>query len=220
MAEQDIEPSEVYRGIARHRVIPVIAIDEAQHALPLADALIEGGLPVAEITFRTRAAASVLRQLRDERPQLMLGAGTVLDRESMHLALDCGARFALAPGFNPAVAAAALEIGLPFLPGVATPSELEQAMSLGFKVLKFFPAGDAGGARMLRSLSAPYGHTGVRFIPTGGVTPDNLAEYLSVPTVIAVGGTWIASRETIKAEKWETIRDNCRKVVELVQGGH
>jgi 2-dehydro-3-deoxyphosphogluconate aldolase/(4S)-4-hydroxy-2-oxoglutarate aldolase len=220
MAEQNIEPSDVYRNIARHRVIPVIAIDEVQHALPLADALMEGGLPLAEITFRTRAAAGVLRQLRDERPQLLLGAGTVLDRESMRLALDCGARFALAPGFNPAVGAAALEIGLPFSPGVATPSEVEQAMSLGFKVLKFFPAGDAGGARMLRSLSAPYGHTGVRFIPTGGVTPDNLAEYLSVPTVIAVGGTWIASRETIKAEKWETIRDNCRQVVDLLLGGH
>jgi len=220
MAEKDIKPSDVYRDIARHRIIPVIAIDQAQHALPLADALIEGGLPLAEITFRTPAAAGVLRQLRDERPELLLGAGTVLDRESMQLALDCGARFALAPGFNPAVAAEALEIGLPFSPGVATPSEVEQAMSLGFKVLKFFPAGDVGGPRMLRSLSAPYGHTGVRFIPTGGVTPDNLAEYLSVPTVIAVGGTWIASRETIKAEKWKTIRDNCRKVVELVQGGH
>lgn len=110
MAERIIEPSDVYRDIARHRVIPVIAIDQAQHALPLADALIEGGLPLAEITFRTPAAAGVLRQLRDERPQLLLGAGTVLDPDSMHLALNCGARFALAPGFNPAVATEALEI--------------------------------------------------------------------------------------------------------------
>jgi len=111
-------------------------------------------------------------------------------------------------------------LGLPFSPGVATPSEVEQAMSLGFKVLKFFPAGDAGGPRMLRSLSGPYGHTGVQFIPTGGVTMDNLGDYLAVPTVMAVGGTWIASREAIKSGQWHTIRDNCRQVVDLLRGGH
>jgi 2-dehydro-3-deoxyphosphogluconate aldolase/(4S)-4-hydroxy-2-oxoglutarate aldolase len=162
------------------------------------------------------AAAGVLRQLRSERPSLLLGAGTVLDRETLHLAKECGAQFALAPGFNPPVAAEALKIGLPFAPGIATPSEAEQAMTLGIKVLKFFPAGDAGGPRLLRSLSGPYGHTGVRFIPTGGVNLENLREYLAVPTVIAVGGTWIASREAIKAEQWDTIRSNCRQIVELI----
>ncbi len=211
-----MDPNPVYLAIARHKVVPVIAIDDAKHALPLADALIEGGLPLAEITFRTAAAASVLRQLRSERPSLLLGAGTVLDRETLHLAKECGAQFALAPGFNPPVATEALKIGLPFSPGIATPSEAEQAMALGIKVLKFFPAGDAGGPRMLRSLSGPYGHTGVQFIPTGGVTMDNLGDYLAVPTVMAVGGTWIASRDAIKAEQWHTIRDNCRKVVEKV----
>jgi len=211
-----MEPNPVYLAIARHKVVPVIAIDEAKHALPLADALIEGGLPLAEITFRTAAAADVLLQLRSERPSLLLGAGTVLDRETLHLAKECGAQFALAPGFNPSVAVEALKIGLPFAPGIATPSEAEQAMTLGIKVLKFFPAGDAGGPRMLRSLSGPYGHTGVRFIPTGGVNLENLREYLAVPTVIAVGGTWIASREAIKAEQWDTIRSNCRQVVELI----
>ena len=208
---------DVYEKIGKLKVLPVIAIDTVESALPLADALIAGGLPVAEITFRTSAAAEVLRTLKKERPDLMLGAGTVLNVETLHRARDCGATFALAPGFNPVVVAEAIRIGLPFAPGVMTPSEVEEALSLGLKVLKFFPAGDAGGPRMLNSLSGPYAHTGVRFIPTGGVTIDNLKDYLAVKTVLAVGGTWIAKREDIAAGNWDRIRNNCREVVALVQ---
>ena len=208
---------DVYEKIGKLKVLPVIAIDTVESALPLADALIAGGLPVAEITFRTSAAAEVLRTLKKERPELMLGAGTVLNVETLHRARECGATFALAPGFNPAVVAEAIRIGLPFAPGVMTPSEVEEALSLGLKVLKFFPAGDAGGPRMLNSLSGPYAHTGVRFIPTGGVTIDNLKDYLAVKTVLAVGGTWIAKREDIAAGNWDRIRNNCREVVAQVQ---
>lgn len=197
-------------------VVPVIAIDSVAAAIPLADALLAGGLPVAEITFRTAAAAEVLRTLKRERPRLLLGAGTVLTVEQAQLAKECGATFALAPGFNRAVVEAALLLNLPFAPGVMTPSEIEGALGLGLKVLKFFPAGDAGGPRMLNSLSGPYAHTGVRFIPTGGVSPDNLKDYLQVKTVLAVGGTWIARREDIAAGNWDRIRDNCRKAVALV----
>ena len=209
--------NEVYVKIGSFKVVPVIAIDEVAAALPLADALIEGGLPLAEITFRTQAAADVLRTLKRERPALLLGAGTVLNVENLRLARDCGAEYALAPGLNPAVVTEALRIGLPFAPGIATPSEVEEALTLGLRVVKFFPAGDLGGPRMLGSLSGPYAHTGVRFIPTGGVTLDNLKDYLSVKTVLAVGGTWIAKREDIKAGNWDKIRDNCREVVALVK---
>ena len=207
----------IYQTISQFKIVPVIAIDEVSSAIPLADALIEGGLPIAEITFRTEAAAEVLRTLKRERPGLLVGAGTVLSVENLHMAKACGAEFGLAPGFNPIVAAEALRIGFPFAPGIATPSEIEQALGLGIKVLKFFPAGDMGGPRMLGSLSGPYGHTGVKFIPTGGVTMDNLKDYLSVKTVTAVGGTWIAKREDISAGNWAKIRDNCRKAVTLLE---
>lgn len=198
-------------------VVPVIAIDSPADAVPLADALLAGGLPVAEITFRTAAAAEVLRTLKRDRPMLRLGAGTVLTVEQTRLAKECGATFALAPGFNRAVVEEAQRLDLPFAPGVMTPSEIEGALELGLSVLKFFPAGDAGGPRMLNSLSGPYAHTGVRFIPTGGVSLDNLKDYLRVKTVLAVGGTWIARREDIAAGNWDIIRDNCRKAVERVK---
>ena len=207
----------IYQVISQFKIVPVIAIDEVSSAVPLADALIEGGLPIAEITFRTEVAAEVLRTLKRERPSLLVGAGTVLSVENLHLAKGCGAAFGLAPGLNPGVVEKALRIGFPFAPGIATPSEIEQALGLGIKVLKFFPAGDLGGSKMLNSLSGPYAHTGVKFIPTGGVTMDNLRDYLLVKTVAAVGGTWIAKREDISAGNWNKIRDNCRKAVTLLQ---
>lgn len=208
----------VYSAIARAKIVPVIAIDDAEAALPLADALIAGGLPVAEITFRTDAAAAVIRTLKEQRPEILLGAGTVLTVENLRRAADCGATFAVAPGLNPRVVQEAQRVGIPFTPGVMTPSEIEHALSLGVKVLKFFPAGDAGGPKMLKSLSGPYAHTGVRFIPTGGVTLENLSDYLAVPTVLAVGGTWIAKREDIRDGNWKAIEENCRRAVAAAAG--
>lgn len=169
---------EVYDRIRQCRVVPVVAVDRVEAALPLADALISGGLPVAEITFRTEAAADVMRLLTAERPQLLLGAGTVLNARDLKLAKDCGARFAVAPGFNPEVARAALEIDLPFAPGVMTPTDVEAAVSLGLRTLKYFPAEAAGGLGLLKSLSAPYRHLGIQFIPTGGINARNMGEYL------------------------------------------
>ncbi len=197
-------------------VIPVIAIDSAEHALPLADALIEGGLPAAEITFRTAAAAEAIRALRRERPQLLVGAGTILNRDQLLQAKACGAAFGVAPGFNPAIVREAQAAGLDFFPGVMTPSEIENAMSLGLNVLKFFPSESAGGLKMIKALAGPYGHTGLRFIPTGGVTEQNLEAYMAEKLVLAVGGTWIARKESIAAGKWDEIRRNCRRAVEIV----
>lgn len=207
----------ILETLLKYRVVPVIAIENAEAALPLADALLEGGLPIAEITFRTEAAAETIRQMREKRPELCVGAGTVLNGENLRSAIEAGAVFGVAPGLNPETIELAQEVEWPFIPGICTPSEIESALSMDCHVLKFFPAGAAGGVAMLKALSAPYAHTGVRFMPTGGVTEANLAEYLSVPTVAACGGTWIATKADIAEGNWSTIKDRCRRIAEIVQ---
>ena len=198
--------------LAPYKIVPVIAIDDIAHALPLADALIAGGLPVAEITFRSPVAAEVIRLMTRERPQMLVGAGTVLSAETLDLAQASGAAFAVAPGLNPRVVAHAQAQGLPFMPGVATPTDIEAALALGCTSLKFFPAEALGGVKMLSALSAPYQHTGVRFMPTGGITAANARDYLALKTVLAVGGTWIAKKEDMTAGRWDVISANCRAV--------
>lgn len=204
--------------IAAHRVVPVIAIESAAHALPLADALLAGGVPIIEVTFRTAAALDVIRVLARERPQLLVGAGTVLDPATVDAAADAGARFALAPGCAPATVNRARAIGLPFVPGVQTPSEVELALSLGCTTLKFFPAEAAGGVKMLEAIHAPYKHTGVRFVPTGGVSPANLASYLACPAVAAVGGTWLAKPSDMAEGRFDEITARTRDAVAVVSG--
>jgi 2-dehydro-3-deoxyphosphogluconate aldolase / (4S)-4-hydroxy-2-oxoglutarate aldolase len=205
-----MQANEIFARIGAIRVVPVIAINSTKCALQLADALLEGGLPIAEITFRTAAAAKVIEKIALERPAMLVGAGTVLTTDNLHRAAECGASFGVAPGFNQIVAREALKLGFPFAPGVMTPSEIEAALSLGIKVLKFFPAGAVGGINMLRSISAPYLHTGVKFLPTGGLKQNNLKEYLEQKMVLAVGGTWIATQEDIAAQRWDVIRKNAR----------
>jgi len=200
------------------RIVPVVAIESVDSAVPLADALAEGGLPVAEITFRTEAAAEVMEKLRKERPDVMVGAGTILTVEDLRRAKDSGAVFGVAPGLNPAVVEEALKLGFPFAPGVMTPSDVEAGLGFGLKVLKLFPAGAAGGTSYLKSLAAPYAHTGVKFIPTGGVNRDNLGDYLGMATVLAVGGTWIAKKDAIAGGDWDTIKANARAANEFVAG--
>jgi 2-dehydro-3-deoxyphosphogluconate aldolase/(4S)-4-hydroxy-2-oxoglutarate aldolase len=207
----------IFAEIARHGVVPVIAIEAVEAALPLADALLEGGLPLAEITFRTPAAAAVIAEIATHRPQLLLGAGTVLTAENVQAAKAAGARFAVAPGLNPAVVRHAAECQLPFVPGVCTPSEIEQALVLGCRIVKFFPAEASGGVEMVKALTAPYAHTGLRFVPTGGVNTANLESYLSVASVAAVGGTWIAKPDDLAAGRWQTICDRCREAVAIVR---
>ncbi len=212
----DMNEGDVYQRIAQWRVVPVIAIEAVEAALPLADALIAGGLPVAEITFRTSAAADVIRCLTRQRPQLLVGAGTVTHPDQVRAARECGAAFAVAPGFNPDVVRAARQAGLPFSPGVMTPTDIEAALGAGVRVMKFFPAAAAGGVKMLSSISAPYGHLGVRFIPTGGIRLEHVQEYLREKSVLAVGGTWLATKDDIAAGNWEAICENCRKVWETL----
>ncbi|MGA2255710.1 MAG: bifunctional 4-hydroxy-2-oxoglutarate aldolase/2-dehydro-3-deoxy-phosphogluconate aldolase [Thermoguttaceae bacterium] len=206
-----------FAEVTRYGVVPVFAIESVEAALPLADALLDGGLPVAEVTFRTVAAAEIIAQLARRRPALLVGAGTVLSEENVKVAKTAGARFAVAPGLNPAVVRCAFQAKLPFAPGVCTPSEIEQALGLGCRIVKFFPSEPSGGVEMVKALAAPYSHTGVRFMPTGGVNAGNLEKYLSVEAVAAVGGTWIAKPEDLAGGRWQTIRDRCREAVEIVR---
>ena len=207
---------EIFSRVAQLSVVPVIAIENPEAAIPLADALIAGGLPVVEITFRTAAAAEVIRKIAKERPQLIVGAGTVLTAANIEAAKASGAAFAVAPGLNPQTVKQAQAAGLPFMPGIATSSDIELGLSLGCKLLKFFPAEANGGVPMLEALSAPYKHTGVRFMPTGGVNITNLESYLKLGTVAAVGGTWIAKKEDLAGGKWDDIRNRCQAALEIV----
>lgn len=208
----------VFDTIKKYGIVPVIAAESVDSAIPLADALLEGGLPVVEITFRTDAAADVLQKLADERPQLLVGAGTVLTADNLDRAKACGAKFGVAPGLNPDIVARARDIGLPFVPGVATPSDIERGLALGCTTLKFFPAEALGGLKMLQALAAPYAHRGVRFLPTGGVNAGNLAHYLSEPSVAAVGGTWLAKKEDLAQGRWNDILQRCIAAMEIVRG--
>ena len=207
--------NDIYSDLKKLKVIPVITIEKVDDALYLADALIEGGLPVAEITFRTSAAAEAIKLLRNKRPELLIGAGTILTIENLKKAIDCGAAFGVAPGLNTKVVEEAVKREFLFSPGVMTPTDVETALSLGVNLLKFFPAEAAGGIKMLKSLTAPYGHTGVKFMPTGGINMSNINSYLQIKEVIVVGGTWVATKEDISDGKWEKIKKNCLEIAAL-----
>lgn len=191
--------------ILAKRIVPVVVLDSAEHAEPLAEALLAGGLDIMEITFRTAAAGESIQRIAARFPEILLGAGTLLEKDQVKRAKDAGAVFGLAPGFNPEIVAAAKDAGLQFSPGVMTPSEVEGALAFGCKLLKFFPAEIAGGVNMLKALAGPYGHTGVRFIPTGGVTSTNLADYLKLPAVAAIGGSWMVDKQLVNEGKWSEI---------------
>ncbi|MBL7111045.1 MAG: bifunctional 4-hydroxy-2-oxoglutarate aldolase/2-dehydro-3-deoxy-phosphogluconate aldolase [Bacteroidales bacterium] len=194
------------------RVIPVISIDDPDKALPLADALIEGGLPLAEITFRTEAATKAIEILGKQRPELNVCAGTILTIDHLKKAKDYGARFGVAPGFDPKMVEEAFKINFPFIPGVLTPSEVTMAINYGLTLLKFFPSEPAGGIKLLKSIIAPFAHLGIKYSPTGGIGKDSYLDYLEIPQVISVGGSWIASKEDIGEGNWEQIKSNCLEI--------
>jgi 2-dehydro-3-deoxyphosphogluconate aldolase/(4S)-4-hydroxy-2-oxoglutarate aldolase len=195
------------------RVIPVVAIENAGDATHLADSLLEGGLPCAEITFRTAAAIDAMR-IMAQRGDILVGAGTVLKVDQVKAAVDAGAQFMVAPGFNPKVVGYCVENNISVTPGICTPSDIEAALEFGLEVLKFFPAGAFGGIKTLKAMSGPY--TTVKFVPTGGVNPGNLLEYLQFPKVLACGGTWVAKTALISEGKFNTIVQNAQEAVEIV----
>ncbi len=191
--------------LLKRRVIPVIVIDDARDAEPLAEALLRGGMDVIEVTCRTPAAAEALRRIKKSFPDMLVGAGTVVTPEQAKMCIDIGVSFGLAPGLNPDTVKVFQASGTLFIPGVMTPSEIEQGLALGCKLLKFFPASAAGGVNMLKNLAAPYGPLGVKFCPTGGVSFDNMLDYLSIPVVSAVGGSWLATQKQIADKQWDAI---------------
>ena len=203
----------MFEQLAAVRLVPVIVINDAKNAVPLAKALCDGGLPCAEVTFRTAAAADAIRAIADAVPDMLLGAGTVLTPAQVDQALAAGAKYIVAPGLNPDVVRYCQEKGVPMLPGVCTPSEVEQGLALGLEALKFFPAEAAGGVNMLKSLAGPYG--GVKFMPTGGITPKNLKDYLAVKSVFACGGSWMVKDELIASGDFAQITELTREALSI-----
>ena len=201
--------------ISKVRVVPVVVIDHAEDAVPLAEALLAGGLNVMEITFRTPAAEQSIRNVRKAFPKMLVGAGTILDTDQLQSAIDAGAQFAVAPGLNETVIKKSHLLNLPFVPGVMTPSDVEDGLMLGCKLQKFFPAEVAGGVKMLKALAGPYAHTGIKFIPLGGVNTDNAHAYLTLPIVAAIGGSWMVERKLIAEKNWLAIRTLTTEAVQL-----
>ncbi|MEV8511884.1 bifunctional 4-hydroxy-2-oxoglutarate aldolase/2-dehydro-3-deoxy-phosphogluconate aldolase [Dactylosporangium sp. NPDC051484] len=205
------EQPAVVEVIAAGKVVPVVVLEEAAVAGRLADALVEGGLHCAEVTFRTAAAVDAIRRMA-ERPGMLVGAGTVLTAAQVDQAVDAGARFVVSPGFSAAVVRRCAEHGVPVFPGVASPSEIMQALDAGLDTVKFFPAEQLGGVPMVKALSAPF--RSVRFIPTGGVNAGNVADYLAVPSVLAVGGTWMVAPDLLAARDWDAVTSRTRTALE------
>jgi 2-dehydro-3-deoxyphosphogluconate aldolase/(4S)-4-hydroxy-2-oxoglutarate aldolase len=190
--------------ISNFGIVPVIVIEDARNALPIARALNDGGLPVAEVTFRTKAAKESICKIAREFPQILLGAGTVLTTDQVDSAIDSGAKFIVAPGLNGKIVDYCISKNIPIVPGISTPSEIEHALQFGLEVLKFFPAEALGGLNYLKAISAPYGN--LKFIPTGGIDSENLLSYLKFPKILACGGSWMVKSELIKAGRFDEIK--------------
>lgn len=208
--------NEVLEKIQKIGIVPVIVLNDVKDAAPLAKALCEGGLPCAEVTFRTDAAEESIRIMTTEFPEMLVGAGTVLTTEQVDRAVEAGAKFIVSPGLNPKVAKYCVERGIPITPGTANPSDVEQAIELGLDVVKFFPAEAAGGLNMIKSMAAPY--TNMKFMPTGGITAKNLNEYLAFPKILACGGSWMVNGDLVKAGKFDEITALTKEAVMTMLG--
>lgn len=205
----------MFDRIRKIGIIPVAVLDDAKDADALANALCEGGLPCAEVTFRTAAAEETIRTMAKNYPDMLVGAGTVLTREQVDRAVDAGAKFIVAPGFNPDTVRYCIEKGIPVVPGVQTPSEVEQGLAMGLNVLKFFPAEPAGGLKMIKAIAAPY--TTVSFMPTGGINAQNVRDYLAYDRIIACGGSWMVKKDLISSGDFEKIKQLTREAAEIVK---
>ncbi len=202
--------------IRKTGIVPVVVLDDAKDAEPLAEALSRGGLPCAEVTFRTAAAEESIRRMTEKFPEMLVGAGTVLTTEQVDRAVAAGAKFIVAPGLNPVTVKYCLEKGIPVFPGVLTPSEIEQALSLGLQVVKFFPAEPSGGLKMIQAIAAAY--VGLKFMPTGGINAKNVGEYLADEKhILACGGSWMVKKDLIAAGEFGKIEEMAREAAALVK---
>ena len=205
--------AELAEHIRQNPLIAVLVIDEVEAALPLAKALLDGGIKVMELTLRTTAALDAAKLINSKVPEITLGLGTVLTAQQVSAAKEVGAAFAVAPGLNPNVLNAARKQDLSFAPGIVTPSDIEQALAHGCQLMKFFPAETSGGLKHLRSMAGPYAHMNISFIPLGGLNENNMSDYLADPIVDAIGGSWIAPRPLIQARDWNAITQRARLAV-------
>ena len=197
------------------RVIPAVVIDQAELALPLAETLLKAGMNVIEVTFRTAAAADAIRAIAMRFPEMAVGAGTLLSADQVRQAADAGSVFGVAPGLSEVVLHTAQERGMLMVPGVATASEITRGLELGCRILKFFPAESSGGVSALKALAGAFGHTGVRFLPTGGIHAGNMADYLALPVVAGIGGSWMVEKKLIAARDWKQIETLTREALAM-----
>jgi 2-dehydro-3-deoxyphosphogluconate aldolase/(4S)-4-hydroxy-2-oxoglutarate aldolase len=207
--------TDLLEKLGRLGVVPVVKIERAEDAIELGRALLAGGLPCAEITFRTAAAEEAIRRISSNLPEVIVGAGTVLSVDQASKAVSAGARFIVSPGFNQKVVDWCLQNEIPVTPGVVTPTEIDMALDRGLNILKFFPAEAIGGIAVLKAISAPYG--GVKFIPTGGINQNNLADYLALPSVHCCGGSWLVKANLISAGKFDEITHLAREAMSVVR---
>jgi len=198
-------------------IVAVLVIDDADDAVPLASTLLEGGIGAIELTLRTDAAIESVRRIRAEVPEMIVGVGTILTASQVDEVVAAGGAFGVAPGMNPSTVAAAKSAGLPFAPGVSTPTDIELAVASGCRLLKFFPCEPTGGLRFLQSIAAPFEHLGVKFIPLGGIDTTNADTYLDDPLIHAIGGSWLAPRQTIRAKNWTLIREHANRANQLLK---
>lgn len=204
-------------SIKSTRLVPVAVIPQLKQALPLAETLLKAGLPHIEITLRTECALEAMRAIRTEFPEMTVGAGTIIDPETILQLVEMGVAFGVSPGLNPAVVERAQSLDFQMIPGVITPGEVERGLAMGLKLLKFFPAEAAGGATMLKALAGPYGHTGVTFVPTGGINTANAAAYLDLGVTAAIGGSWFVDRKLVEAGDFGKILELTKEALELTR---
>jgi 2-dehydro-3-deoxyphosphogluconate aldolase/(4S)-4-hydroxy-2-oxoglutarate aldolase len=208
--------NEILQKIQKIGIVPVVVLERAEDAVPLAKALIEGGLPCAEVTFRTAAARDSIKAMSQAYPEMLIGAGTVLTTEQVDQAVEAGATFIVSPGLNPSIVKYCTEKNIPIVPGATNPSDIEIAITFGLDVVKFFPAEASGGLNMIKALAGPY--VGMKFMPTGGINENNLKSYLDFPKIVACGGSWMVSPELIKAGKFDEIRALTKKAMMQMLG--
>ena len=207
--------NEVLEKLGQYGIVPVVVLNDSKDAAPLADALCDGGLACAEVTFRTETAADSIRIMTEKHPEMLVGAGTVLTTKQVDEAVKAGARFIVSPGLNPTVVKYCIEKNIPITPGVATPSEMEQAIELGLNLVKFFPAEPSGGLAMINAVAAPY--TMLKFMPTGGINPNNVKDYLNSDKIFACGGSWMVKGNLINNGDFDKIKELTKEAVNIVK---
>ena len=207
--------NEVLEKLGQYGIVPVVVLNDSKDAAPLADALCDGGLACAEVTFRTEAAADSIRIMTEKHPEMLVGAGTVLTTKQVDEAVEAGAKFIVSPGLNPTIVKYCIEKNIPITPGVATPSEMEQAIELGLNLVKFFPAEPSGGLAMINAVAAPY--TMLKFMPTGGINPNNVKDYLNSDKIFACGGSWMVKGNLINNGNFDKIKELTKEAVNIVK---